>query len=114
MEIKNFIINILLGEDLLNNMLFNVSDLDAMSLNNRVQLFKDIFFSISNDTVKSPNGGGRINCNVWDNVIFNVSSDEELIGSSNFIRTAVESDLASIPQTMGEFIETQYQALIIS
>ena len=114
MEIKNFIINILIGEDILNNVLFNKSDLDAMPLNSRTELFNAVFFNISNETVRSLTGVGRRYCSTWDNVVFNVSSDDALIGSSNFTRTAVESDLTSVPQTMGEFIETQYQALIIS
>ena len=114
MEIKNFIINILVDEEQLNNMLFMTSDLDSLSLSNREQFFEETFYNMSHDTVKSPNGTGRINCNTWDNIVFNVSSDDALIASSNFSRTAVESELTSVPQTMGEFIETQYQALLIS
>lgn len=110
MEFNNFTIKISsLGEQL-NIVYYVTSDLDVMSNVDRESLFNDSFYSMSTDTVWT-SSITRVNCDIFDFVEFCINEGDSTIESVTYTKLSMQSEMASVPYTLGQFIDAQYQTI---
>lgn len=104
----NFTIKISENGDQLNLLYYINSELETFSSSERLDLFRESFTSMENDTVGSLNGRGRRRCIDWNSIEFSLNQGDTSLNSISYSRNDVESEMNLIPCTIEEFIEAKY------
>lgn len=108
----NFTIRISQGGEQLNLIQYAYVELESFSSVNRIEMFKDTFYSMETETVGSISGNGRRKCNDWDFIEFKFSEEDSPLNSVSFTKSQVEVELNSTQFTIEQFIESNYLLLI--
>ena len=98
------------SSEFLNSTTYYNGQTDSLSDTDRLIVFDESFSSMKGETVIV--NGVRINCENWDMIKFEIlDGNDTTIQFVEFDRVYVDSQLASIPLTMAEFIDQQYQSI---